>query len=58
MYELSHELPNDLRPFPKDLRKLRNFIKIPKMLVFDGKYPAIQPKTLMFFGKKIATHQL
>ena len=43
MYELPHELPKDLRRFPKDLRKLVNFRKIPEMLVFDGKYPAVQP---------------
>ena len=34
-----YELPNDLR-----LRKLGNFKKIPEMLGFDGKYPAVQPK--------------
>ena len=39
MYELPHELPNDLR-----LRKLGNFKKIPEMLGFDGEYPAVQPK--------------
>ena len=38
MYELPHELANDLR-----LRKLGNFKKIPEMLGFDGEYPAIQP---------------
>ena len=45
MYELPQELPNGLRRFPKDLRKLVNFRKIPQILVFDGKYPAVQPKT-------------
>ena len=42
MYKLPHELQNYLRRFPKDLRKLVNFRKIPEMLVFDGKYPAVQ----------------
>ena len=45
MYELPQELPNGLRRFPKYLRKLVNFRKIPEMFAFDGKYPAIQPKT-------------
>ena len=45
MYELPQELPNGLRRFPKDLMKLVNFRKIPEMFAFDGKYPAIQPKT-------------
>ena len=43
MYEFPHDLPNDLRRFPEDLRKLVDFRKIPEMLVFDGKYPAVQP---------------
>ena len=43
MYELPHELPNDLR----NLKKLGNFNKmteITEMLGFGGEYPAIQPK--------------
>ena len=39
MYELPHELPNDLR-----LRKLVNFKKIPAILGFDGEYPGFHPK--------------
>ena len=42
MHELLHELPNDLRI--KDLRKLGNFKKIPKILGSDGEYPAVNPK--------------
>ena len=37
MYELLHELPNDLK-------FSRKFKKIPGMLGFDGKYPAVQPE--------------
>ena len=29
---------------PELLKKLGNFKKIPEMLAFDGKYPAVQPK--------------
>ena len=39
MYELPHELPNDLR-----LKKLGNFKKIPEMLGFDSDYAAVHPK--------------
>ena len=28
----------------QDLRKLRNFQKIPEMLGFDGEYQAVQPR--------------
>ena len=42
MYELPHELPNDLRL--KDLMKLGNFKKFFEMLGFDGEYPVVQPK--------------
>ena len=41
MYELSLELLNDLRQV---LRKLGNFKKIPEIIGFDGKYPAVHPK--------------
>ena len=36
MYDLPHDLPNNLR-----LKKLK---KIPEMLGFDGKYPVTHPK--------------
>ena len=36
MYELPHDMPNNLR-----LKKLK---KIPEMLGFDGKYPVAHPK--------------
>ena len=39
MYELTHELPNDLR-----LTKLINYKKIPEIPEFDDKYPADHPK--------------
>ena len=39
MYELSHELPNDLRL--RVLRKLVNFKKIPEILEFDCEYLAV-----------------
>ena len=39
MYELAHELPNDLRS-----RKLGNYKKILEMLRFDGKYSVDHPK--------------
>ena len=42
MYELHHELPNYLRL--KNLKKLRNFRKIPEILGFDGKCPAVHRK--------------
>ena len=38
MYELPHELQNDLR-----LRKLGNLKKIPEILWIDGEYPAVHP---------------
>ena len=37
MYELFHELPNDLR-------KLENLKKVPEMLGFHGEYSAVHPK--------------
>ena len=46
----------------QDLRKLGNFQKIPEKLVFDGEYPAVQPKAkfspfLVKNGKKsVAKH--
>ena len=39
MYELLHELPNDLR-----LGKLGNVKKVPEMLAFDGEDPAVYSK--------------
>ena len=42
MYELPHELPNDLRL--KVLRKIRNCKRIPEMLGFNGEYTAGHPK--------------
>ena len=39
MYELPHELPNDLR-----LSKLEHSKKIPEMFGFDGEYSSVHPK--------------
>ena len=39
MYELPHELPNDLR-----LTKLGNYKKIREIPGLDNKYPADHPK--------------
>ena len=61
MYELPHELPNDLRLRTYErLRKLGNFKKISEMLGFDGEYPAVHPKAKFKkkSGKKIAKNQL
>ena len=54
MYELPHELPNNLK-----LRKLVNSKKNPEILGFDDKYPAFHPKTKFEdFWQKIAKNQL
>ena len=59
MYELPHELQNDLRLRKLNLRKLVNFKKISEMLGFDGEYPAVHPKAKFdVFWQKIAKNQL
>ena len=42
MYELPHELPNNLRLGSQEIRKLQEYLKITKK--FDGKYLVNHPK--------------